>query len=79
MFFDIPTTGNFTVKDFSRKMFKKWPKLEELQQSLVFALNLEYININSDKLLNPGDELAFIPPIRFSISCFNVYLYISGF
>lgn len=49
-----------TVGDFRQELLARWPAMSSLA-SLAIAVNNEYAM--DDQLLQPGDELALIPPV----------------
>lgn len=49
-----------TVGDLRRQLLARWPAMSSLA-SLAIAVNSEYAT--DDQLLQPGDELALIPPV----------------
>ncbi|XP_008811532.1 molybdopterin synthase sulfur carrier subunit-like isoform X2 [Phoenix dactylifera] len=50
-----------TARDCMSKLLNKFPKLEEIYNSMVVALNEEYAPEST--VLRNSDELAIIPPI----------------
>lgn len=56
---DLPEgTTSFQLLDI---LYRDFPELEELRHCLVLAVNQEYCR--KSVILNPGDEVALIPPI----------------
>ncbi len=62
---DLQQAKLHSVRSLSEYLMRTYPCLEELRHNSMFALNLEYIPFDSEKLLSDGDEVAFIPPIRY--------------
>lgn len=52
-----------TVAQLVQRCVRDYPKLASLLPSVVIALNLEYVPIDSQLELTEKDEIAFIPPI----------------
>lgn len=50
-----------TVADLFERLQEQFPRLKELQGSLVFSINREYGN--PEQPLDGGDEVALIPPV----------------
>ncbi|KAI3968882.1 hypothetical protein MKX01_029032 [Papaver californicum] len=59
MMLQVPSGS--TAQDCVSKIFIKYPKLEEIRECMVLALNLEYTP--KFAVVNDKDELAIIPPI----------------
>ncbi|KAI3932820.1 hypothetical protein MKX01_031802 [Papaver californicum] len=59
MMLQVPSGS--TAQDCLSKIFAKYPKLEEIRECMVLALNLEYTP--EFAVVNGKDELAIIPPI----------------
>lgn len=49
-----------TVGDLRRQLLARWPAMSALA-SLAIAVNSDYAM--DDRLLQPGDEVALIPPV----------------
>ena len=49
------------VDDLKSVLLVKYPGLAALNDVLSIAVNAEYADSNT--ILNPGDEVAFIPPV----------------
>lgn len=49
------------VKELRKKLLANYPRLATLDEVLSIAVNSEYVDDTT--LLNPGDEVAFIPPV----------------
>eukprot|EP00891_Asterochloris_glomerata_P006989 jgi/Astpho2/6989/e_gw1.00107.198.1_t len=49
--------------DLLHLLFERYPGLQEIKDSTVLSLNLEYIQPGDKKVLQPRDEVAVIPPI----------------
>jgi molybdopterin converting factor subunit 1 len=56
----ITTEGITTVADLKSWLFQQYPAMQKLK-SLMIAVNKVYANDN--KILEPGDEIAIIPPV----------------
>ena len=50
-----------TVADAYAILSDRYPGLEPLRASVMYAVNSEYVSANQP--LSPGDELALIPPV----------------
>jgi molybdopterin converting factor subunit 1 len=50
-----------TVGDLRRELVARYPALAALQRVLAVAVNAEYAADST--VLQPGDEVAFIPPV----------------
>jgi molybdopterin converting factor subunit 1 len=56
---DLPQT--VTVGDLGAAVFARFPALASLRESVIFAINAEYVR--PDHPVRPGDEVALIPPV----------------
>lgn len=45
------------------QLLNRFPGLKEIWDSCVFAVNQEYVEEDTEKVLREGDEVAVIPPI----------------
>ena len=52
---------SITAGDLGAAVFERFPILSPLRESVVFAVNAEYVR--PDHLIRPGDEVALIPPV----------------
>jgi molybdopterin synthase catalytic subunit len=55
----LPTPA--TLKEASEVLYEKFPELKRFGRSLLFAVNQEYANSDTD--VNNDDELAVFPPV----------------
>ena len=58
---DLEVQEGFRVGDLKRNLLEEYPRLAALNDVLSVAINAEYVDESA--LLNPGDEVAFIPPV----------------
>ena len=58
---DLEVQEGFRVRDLKRNLLEEYPRLAALNDVLSVAINAEYVD--ESVLLNPGDEVAFIPPV----------------
>ena len=56
---DIPRSA--TVGDLAEAVFGRYPALSELRESVIYAVNSEYVR--PDHPVRAGDEVALIPPV----------------
>jgi len=52
-----------TVEQLVEIILQQYPRLKQLLQSMVLAVNLQYVSVNSQQLLSSEDEIAVIPPL----------------
>ena len=57
---------DITVHELAKTIFKTYPKLQPLQDSLLFCVNFEYVTSHSDMVISSDDEIALIAPIRWT-------------
>jgi len=53
---------NSTISDLLRQLFKRFPKLEPMQNSMLVAVGLEYAA--RDYQLQEGDQVSLFPPVQ---------------
>jgi len=58
---DLEVQEGFRAGDLKRNLLEEYPRLAALSDVLSVAINAEYVD--ESVLLNPGDEVAFIPPV----------------
>ncbi|XP_031490141.1 molybdopterin synthase sulfur carrier subunit isoform X2 [Nymphaea colorata] len=58
---DLSVRVGFTAHDCLVKLLTVFPRLEEIKNCIVVALNQEYVRESTT--VKNGDELAIIPPI----------------
>ena len=58
---DLEVQEGFRAGDLKRNLLEEYPRLSALNDVLSVAINAEYVD--ESVLLNPGDEVAFIPPV----------------
>jgi len=58
---DLEVQEGFRVRDLKRNLLEEYPRIATLNDVLSVAINAEYVG--ESVLLNPGDEVAFIPPV----------------
>ena len=58
---EVPCPGDGTQASFWKALREKIPALESFPGKLRLARNNEFLD--SAALLNPGDEIALIPPV----------------
>ena len=51
-----------SVKELLERLFRRFPKLAELEKSLRVAVGLDYQS--ADCLLHDGDEVSILPPMQ---------------
>lgn len=54
---------DLTTQNLIQKLLDKYPKLKDIMNTLVLAVNMSYINKNQKVQLKDKDEVALIPPI----------------
>jgi molybdopterin converting factor subunit 1 len=59
--FEIPQ--GYRLCDLVQRVLLQYPELQQLASSMLVAINLDYTGLDDQRVLNSGDELAFIPPI----------------
>ncbi len=52
-----------TAAALHRHLVARYPQLETVLRTSLFAINQEYAHIGEDVLLRNGDEVALIPPL----------------
>lgn len=57
--FELP--GPMTISSLRQSMFDRWPELEQLLRSSLFAVGTEYVT--DDHLIAANDVIALIPPV----------------
>jgi molybdopterin synthase sulfur carrier subunit len=58
---DLDVGEGSQVEDLKNVLLVKYPDLATINNVLSIAVNAEYVDGNA--ILNPGDEVAFIPPV----------------
>jgi molybdopterin synthase sulfur carrier subunit len=58
---DLDVDEGSQVEDLKNILLVKYPHLATINNVLSIAVNAEYVDGNT--ILNPGDEVAFIPPV----------------
>jgi molybdopterin synthase sulfur carrier subunit len=58
---DLEVGEGSQVEDLKNVLLVKYPELATINNVLSIAVNAEYVDGNA--ILNPGDEVAFIPPV----------------
>jgi molybdopterin converting factor subunit 1 len=58
---DLDVGEGSQVEDLKNVLLVKYPELATINNVLSIAVNAEYVDGNA--ILNPGDEVAFIPPV----------------
>ena len=53
---------NSTIADLLKQLFKRFPKLEAMQNSMLVAVGLEYAG--RDYQLQEGDQVSLFPPVQ---------------
>ena len=59
---EVELGEGLTAGDAYRLLCRRFPEMEGLGGSLMYAVNAEYVS--EDHPLQDGDELALIPPVR---------------
>jgi len=54
--------ANSTIADLLKQLFKRFPKLEAMQNSMLVAVGLEYAG--RDYQLQEGDQVSLFPPVQ---------------
>ncbi|MGB3635796.1 MAG: molybdopterin converting factor subunit 1, partial [Rubrobacteraceae bacterium] len=54
-------TGETTLEELWTLLAEKHPELSPMRKNLAFAVNEEYAR--GDALVEPGDEVAVLPPV----------------
>jgi MoaD family protein len=54
--------ANSTIADLLKQLFKRFPKLEAMQNSMLVAVGLEYAA--RDHPLQEGDQVSLFPPVQ---------------
>mmetsp|Transcript_4616 Transcript_4616/g.9986 ORF Transcript_4616/g.9986 Transcript_4616/m.9986 type:complete len:84 (+) Transcript_4616:119-370(+) len=60
---DINVEEGATTVELRAKLIAKYPGLESVMKTCVFALNQEYVPQSEAAPLKEGDEVAVIPPL----------------
>ena len=60
---ELPNAGGMSVGAFVDWNLGRRPGLKTISETMMFALNQEYVERDSADLVKPGDEFAFIPPV----------------
>lgn len=60
-----PDEPQTTIATVVANILARFPALQTITATMVLAHNLEYIALDSAAEVKDGDEVAFIPPIRF--------------
>ena len=58
---DLDIEEGARVKELRTELLGNYPRLAALDEVLSIAVNSEYVDDTT--VLNPGDEVAFIPPV----------------
>ncbi|MEE2657529.1 MAG: MoaD/ThiS family protein [Candidatus Latescibacterota bacterium] len=58
---EISLAPGATVRDVKAHLIARFPDLAGLASTLAAAVNSEYAD--EEQVVNPGDEVAFIPPV----------------
>jgi molybdopterin converting factor small subunit len=61
--FTLPSTPSPTVSTLVQHIVTVHPRLSSLLPSMLLAVNLEYVGVDSDLVVGEKDEIAFIPPL----------------
>jgi MoaD family protein len=54
--------ANSSIADLLKQLFKRFPKLEAMQNSMLVAVGLEYAG--RDYQLQEGDQVSLFPPVQ---------------
>jgi len=54
--------ANSTIADLLKQLFKRFPKLEAMQNSMLVGVGLEYAA--RDYQLREGDQVSLFPPVQ---------------
>ncbi len=57
---DLPATA--TIADLLDILFQRWPKLQDWDQSLLLAVDQNYVKRHES--LHEGAEIALMPPVQ---------------
>ena len=57
---DLPTGA--TVADALTEVYRRWPDLERMRGSTLFAVDVDYAEVG--RVLRAGDELSLFPPVQ---------------
>ena len=58
---DLDVAEGARVQELRSELLRNYPRLAALDEVLSIAVNSEYVDDTT--ILNPGDEVAFIPPV----------------
>ena len=58
---EVDVGEGLRVSDVFATLVERWPEMRDLEPSLLYAVNAEYVP--PDHPVRPGDELALIPPV----------------
>jgi molybdopterin converting factor subunit 1 len=58
---EIDITTGMTVADLKAELVKKYPKLAQIKESMMAAINREYAA--DEQILPVNGEIAFFPPV----------------
>ena len=61
--FTLPALPPPTVRLVVSHIVAKHNKLKPLMRHMLLAVNQEYASVDSDRVLNGSEEIAFIPPL----------------
>ncbi|KAF9282749.1 hypothetical protein BGZ68_005770 [Mortierella alpina] len=50
-------------KDLTQLLLDRYPGLEPVLKTSMFAVNMEYMDNDNSWTVQPGDEIAIIPPV----------------
>jgi molybdopterin converting factor small subunit len=59
------TIQSITIRELIHRVKQEIPALEKLGDSFIVAVNWEYQDAESDRIVSESDEVAIIPPVRY--------------
>jgi molybdopterin converting factor small subunit len=60
--FELSLPKNATVNDLFERLKKSYPKLRDVEKSILFGIDVEFVD--RTYVLNDGDVIAIMPPVQ---------------
>ncbi|MEY2491980.1 MAG: molybdopterin synthase sulfur carrier subunit [Verrucomicrobiota bacterium] len=59
---EIELADNATVMDLVQRLFSKYPKLRDFENSMLFGIGVDFVD--KRRTLREGDVIAIMPPVQ---------------